>query len=60
MAEVYPGEGTASVRMLGACVGCPMSHMTLQMGIAHVIREHVPDIQYVHAVAWDEDDIAFV
>jgi Fe-S cluster biogenesis protein NfuA len=59
LAEVNETEGTASVRMLGTCVNCPMSHVTLQMGIAHVIRENVPEIQYVSAVPWDEDDIAF-
>ncbi|MBW3622122.1 MAG: NifU family protein [Armatimonadetes bacterium] len=60
LAEVNAQDGTASVRMLGACVRCPMSHVTLQMGIAHVIRENVPEISYVVALPWEDDDIAFV
>jgi Fe-S cluster biogenesis protein NfuA len=50
-------DTVASVRMVGACSGCPMSQMTLQMGIAYVIRENVPEITEVVAVPWDEDGI---
>jgi Fe-S cluster biogenesis protein NfuA len=39
------------VRFLGACVGCPSSPLTLQMGIERSIREHIPEIQRVIAVS---------
>lgn len=38
------------VRLTGACGGCPMSQMTLQMGIHRAIKEVVPEIERVEAV----------
>ena len=41
---------TAYVQMLGACGGCPASHLTLKNGIEAVIREDVPEINAVEAI----------
>jgi len=41
---------TAYVQMLGACGGCPASHLTLKNGIEAVIREDVPEITTVEAL----------
>jgi Fe-S cluster biogenesis protein NfuA len=41
---------TAVVQMLGACGGCPASHLTLKNGIEAVIREDVPEITTVVAI----------
>jgi Fe-S cluster biogenesis protein NfuA len=41
---------TAYVQMLGACGGCPASHLTLKNGIEAVIREDVPEITTVEAI----------
>ncbi len=38
------------LRMLGACSGCPMSTMTLKMGIERKVREEVPEIVAVESV----------
>lgn len=43
-------EGVARVRFHGACVGCPSSSMTLQMGIERNVRERVPEIVAVEQV----------
>ncbi|MDP2661068.1 MAG: NifU family protein [Dehalococcoidia bacterium] len=43
-------EGVAKVRLTGACGGCPMSQMTLQMGIERVLKREVPEIKSVVAV----------
>ena len=43
-------DGVVSVRLTGACGGCPMSTMTLKNGIERVIREEVPDVKEVVAV----------
>ena len=59
LAEVNVADGVAAVRMLGACVNCPMAHVTLQMGITNVIRSNVPEIQHVVALDWDDDDYAY-
>ena len=41
---------TAFVQMLGACGGCPASHLTLKNGIQAVVLEDVPEITSVEAI----------
>ncbi len=43
-------DGVVKVRLTGACQGCPMSQMTLKMGIEKVIKSKVPDIKEVISV----------
>ena len=43
-------DGTVKVRLTGACGGCPMSQMTLKMGIERVLKELVPAVKGVEAV----------
>ena len=43
-------EGIVKVKLTGACRGCPMSHMTLKMGIEKIIKKQIPDIKEVIAV----------
>ena len=43
-------DGVVKVRLVGACVGCPSSMMTLKMGIERAIRAEVPEIVSVEAV----------
>lgn len=43
-------DGVAKVHMTGACGGCPMSTMTLKMGIERAIRQAVPEVKSVEAV----------
>ncbi len=43
-------EGVVRVRLVGACVGCPSSTMTLKMGIERAIRAEVPEVVSVEAV----------
>ena len=43
-------EGVVRVRLVGACAGCPMSTMTLALGIERALKERVPDIKRVEAV----------
>jgi len=38
------------VRLQGACHGCPMAAMTLQMGIERIIKQKVPEIEGVENV----------
>ena len=42
--------GKVTVRLTGACGSCPMSQMTLKMGIEERIRELVPEINEVESV----------
>ncbi len=43
-------DGVAKVKMTGACGGCPMSQMTLQMGIERAVKREVTEIKSVVAV----------
>ena len=43
-------DGVVSVRLTGACGGCPMATMTLKNGIERIIREEVPEVKEVVAV----------
>lgn len=43
-------EGVARIRLLGACVGCPSSSITLHMGIERNLKEHVPEVTGVEQV----------
>ena len=40
-------DGIVSIRFLGACIGCPSSHMTLQYGIERNLREKLPEVKSV-------------
>ena len=43
-------EGVVTVRLTGACGGCPMATMTLKAGIERVLKEEVPEVKRVEAV----------
>ena len=40
-------DNVVHVRLSGACVGCPSSHMTLTMGIERTLKEIVPEVSRV-------------
>ena len=43
-------DGVVSVRLQGACGGCPMSQMTLTHGVERVLKDRVPGVERVVAV----------
>lgn len=43
-------DGIVKVKLTGACHGCPMSQMTLKMGIEKIIKTQVPEIKEVVSV----------
>jgi Fe-S cluster biogenesis protein NfuA len=43
-------DGVVRVKLTGACGGCPMSQMTLKMGVERVLKEEVPEVKGVEAV----------
>ena len=45
-----PATGCVSVRLVGACLGCPMSDLTLRHGIEEQLMESVPEVKQVIAV----------
>jgi len=44
-------DGVVSVRLQGACRGCPMAQQTLKMGIEAMLKEELPEVESVQAVA---------
>lgn len=43
-------QGIVKVRLKGACGSCPMSQMTLKMGIEKFLKQQVPDVVSVESV----------
>ena len=43
-------DNVVKVRLQGACGSCPMSVMTLKMGVERIVKEMVPEIKSVEAV----------
>jgi len=43
-------DGIVKVRLTGACSGCPMSQMTLKMGIERVLKKDIPEVKEVVSV----------
>ncbi len=43
-------DGVVKVRLTGACGGCPMSQLTLKMGIEKKLKEEIPEIKEVLAI----------
>ena len=43
-------EGVVKVKLTGACGSCPMSQMTLKMGIESFLKKELPEVKSVEAV----------
>lgn len=43
-------NGIVKVRLKGACGGCPMSQMTLKMGVEAYLKKEIPEVKAVEAV----------
>jgi len=44
-------DKSVRVRLQGACRGCPGATMTMKMGIERILKERVPEVKQVVAVA---------
>jgi Fe-S cluster biogenesis protein NfuA len=49
LVDVDESSGIVTVKLLGACGGCPMSQMTLKAGIERVLKEAVPEVVSVES-----------
>jgi len=43
-------DGIVKVKLTGACAGCPMSTMTLKMGVEQHLKKKVPEVVEVKAI----------
>ena len=48
LVEISP-DNVVKVRLTGACVGCPMSQLTLKAGIERILKQEVPEVVAVEA-----------
>ncbi|HHT37632.1 MAG: NifU family protein [Candidatus Wallacebacter cryptica] len=42
-------DNVVTVRLTGACVGCPMSQLTLKAGIERILKQQIPEVTAVEA-----------
>jgi Fe-S cluster biogenesis protein NfuA len=42
-------DGVVKVRLTGACGSCPMSMMTLKMGVENALKKEIPEVKQVVA-----------
>lgn len=42
-------DNVVTVRLTGACVGCPMSELTLKGGIERILKHEIPEVASVEA-----------
>ena len=47
---VAVADGIASVRLTGACSGCPATIVTILTGLEGELRKHVPEVEFLEAV----------
>lgn len=43
-------DGVVKLKLTGTCGCCPMSQMTLKMGIERVLKQEVPEIKEIVAI----------
>lgn len=43
-------DGVVTLKLLGACSGCSMSHMTMKAGIEEAIKKVLPEVRSVIAI----------
>jgi Fe-S cluster biogenesis protein NfuA len=43
-------DGVVKVKLTGACGGCPMSQMTLKMGVERTLKQQIPEVKSVESV----------
>ncbi len=43
-------QGVAHVKMMGACIDCPISLLTMKLGIQRLLKENFSEISGIHAI----------
>jgi Fe-S cluster biogenesis protein NfuA len=46
----FTEDGVVEVRLTGACLGCPMSQITLKQGVEKYLKDTLPEVKSVEAV----------
>ena len=51
---VDESTGVVTVRLSGACVGCPSSTLTMKFGVERIMKDRVPGVTSVQQVEIDD------
>ena len=43
-------DGRVELKLTGACASCPMSTLTLKMGIERILKQEIPEVKEVVAI----------
>ena len=43
-------DGVVKLKLTGSCGCCPMSQMTLKMGIEKILKQEVPEVKEIIAI----------
>ncbi len=49
-----PDEGRLRLQLAGSCHGCPMSMVTMRLGIERIVQDRFPQVKIVEAVKVDD------
>jgi len=49
-------DKVARLQMIGSCNGCPMSMLTMRLGIERILKEKLPELKGAEAVMVDDFD----
>ena len=50
LVEVDEISGTVTVQLGGACVGCPLSSITLTLGVERELLENIPEFNHLEVL----------
>jgi Fe-S cluster biogenesis protein NfuA len=50
LTDVDEEKGVVKVKLKCACAHCPMSQITLQLGVEQFLKKKIPEIKWVEAV----------
>jgi len=54
LVEWLPGEGRLRLQLAGNCHGCPMSMVTMKLGIERIVQDRFPQVKTVEAIRVEE------
>jgi Fe-S cluster biogenesis protein NfuA len=49
-----PEEGRLLLQLAGSCHGCPMSMVTMKLGIERIVQDRFPQVKIVQAIKVDD------
>ena len=52
--------GVVTIELVGACVSCPASTVTLKAGVERIMKDRVPGVTAVQAVGLESESAVFL